>query len=212
MNIVKRSVVLLNTAPSYENVLFTFREAARNCYSSANETNNNVELSEKLARNLIKLGHHASLEFNSIPVKIVGDRGLLAQITRHRCASFMVESTRYNNYSKQGINVIVPANITNENYAIWRAACMYAETSYYEMIHNGNQPEVARSVLPQSLAVNIVCAANIREWRHIFELRCDSHAQEDIREVMLSLLGIMYEKYPVFFEDLANKYLVEVEK
>ena len=134
----------------------------------------------------------------------------MGQLTRHRMCSFAVESARFNNYTKDkfnGIKVIPPVDMTNEGYAFWRAHCLLAEGAYVELIEKGCKPETARSVLPMCLATSIMCSANIREWRHIFRLRCDPHAQIDIRTVMLELLGKMYEKYPVFFEDLAEKFL-----
>jgi hypothetical protein len=120
----------------------------------------------------------------------------------HNC----IESGRYNNY-KDGIKVIPPVDMTNEGYAFWRAQCLMSEGAYVELIEHGCKPETARSVLPMCLATSIVCSANIREWRNVFSLRCDKHAQIDIRTTMLELLGMMYEKYPVFFEDLAEKFL-----
>ena len=189
----------------------TFNKAARNCYQSETPDNDNVESAEKLARGLIKSGHHATLEMNQIPVHFVADRSFLGQLSRHRLLSMCVESARYNNYTKDkfnGIKVIPPVDMTNEGYAFWRAHCLLAEGAYTELIENGCKPETARSVLPMCLATSIVCSANIREWRHIFELRCDSHSQIDIRTIMLELLGMMYEKYTVFFEDLAEKFLL----
>lgn len=188
----------------------TFNKAARNCYQSETPDNANMESAEKLARGLIKSGHHATLEMNQIPVHIVADRSFLGQLSRHRLMSLCVESARYNNYTKDkfnGIKVIPPVDMTNEGYAFWRAHCLMAEGAYTELIENGCKPETARSVLPMCLATSIVCSANVREWRHVFELRCDSHSQIDIRTTMLELLGKMYEKYPVFFEDLAEKFL-----
>lgn len=210
MEIIQSSVDILDTAPSYEDVLMTFNKAARNCYQSETSDNANMESAEKLARGLIKSGHFATLEMNQIPVHFVADRSFLGQLSRHRLLSMCVESARYNNYTKDkfnGIKVIPPVDMTNEGYAFWRAHCLLAEGAYAELIENGCKPETARSVLPMCLATSIVCSANIREWRHIFELRCDSHSQIDIRTTMLELLGKMYEKYPVFFEDLAEKFL-----
>ena len=206
MEILQNSVEILDTAPSYEDVLMTFNKAARNCYQSETPDNANMESAEKLARGLIKSGHLATMEMNSIPVHFVADRSFMGQLTRHRMMSFCIESGRYNNY-KDGIKVIPPVDMTNEGYAFWRAQCLMSEGAYAELIEHGCKPETARSVLPMCLATSIVCSANIREWRHVFELRCDSHSQIDIRTTMLELLGKMYEKYPVFFEDLAEKFL-----
>lgn len=207
MEIVQNSVEILDTAPSYEDVLMTFNKVARNCYQSETADNSNMESAEKLARGLIKSGHHSTLEMNQIPVHFVADRSFMGQLTRHRLCSFAIESARYNNYTKDkfnGIKVIPPVDMTNEGYAFWRAHCLLAEGAYVELIENGCKPETARSVLPMCLATSIMCSANIREWRHIFELRISKHSQPDIRNIMTDLLKMMYEKYPVFFEDMYN--------
>lgn len=204
--LTKAEAHILNTAPSYEQVLFTFRTAARNCYQSATDSNNNYEDTERLVKALIKSGHTSTLEFNFIPAQIIGDRNLMGQLTRHRLLSFCIESARYNNY-KDGIKIIVPADMTETGYETWRASCIVAESAYLDLLDKGCKPETARSVLPSCLATSIVCGGNIREWRHVFELRISRHAQVDIRNVMKSLLEDFYRNYPPFFEDLAERFL-----
>lgn len=204
--LTKAEAHILNTAPSYEQVLFTFRTAARNCYQSATDSNNNYEDTERLVKALIKSGHTSTLEFNFIPAQIIGDRNLMGQLTRHRLLSFCIESARYNNY-KDGIKVIVPADMTEAGYETWRASCIVAESAYLDLLDKGCKPETARSVLPSCLATSIVCGGNIREWRHVFELRISKHAQVDIREVMKELLTKFYMNYPVFFADQYNKMI-----
>ena len=204
--LTKAEAHILNTAPSYEQVLFTFRTAARNCYQSATDSNNNYEDTERLVKALIKSGHTSTLEFNFIPAQIIGDRNLMGQLTRHRFLSYCIESARYNNY-KDGIKIIVPADMTEAGYETWRASCIVAESAYLDLLDKGCKPETARSVLPSCLATSIVCGGNIREWRHVFELRISQHAQVDIRNVMKSLLEDFYRNYPPFFEDLAERFL-----
>lgn len=204
--LTKAEAHILNTAPSYEQVLFTFRTAARNCYQSATDSNNNYEDTERLVKALIKSGHTSTLEFNFIPARIIGDRNLMGQLTRHRLLSFCIESARYNNY-KDGIKVITPADMTEAGYETWRASCIVAESAYLDLLDKGCKPETARSVLPSCLATSIVCGGNIREWRHVFELRISRHAQVDIRNVMKSLLEDFYRNYPVFFADQYNKMI-----
>ena len=130
----------------------------------------------------------------------------IGQLTRHRLLSFCIESARYNNY-KDGIKVITPADMTEAGYETWRASCIVAESAYLDLLDKGCKPETARSVLPSCLATSIVCGGNIREWRHVFELRISRHAQVDIRNVMKSLLEDFYRNYPPFFEDLAERFL-----
>ena len=204
--LTKAEAHILNTAPSYEQVLFTFRTAARNCYQSATDSNNNYEDTERLVKALIKSKHTSTLEFNFIPVQIIGDRNLMGQLTRHRFLSHCIESARYNNY-KNGIKIIVPADMTEAGYETWRASCIVAESAYLDLLDKGCKPETARSVLPSCLATSIVCGGNIREWRHVFKLRISKHSQVDIREVMKELLTKFYANYPVFFADQYNKMI-----
>ena len=205
--LTKAEAHILNTAPSYEQVLFTFRTAARNCYQSATDSNNNYEDTERLVKALIKSGHTSTLEFIFIPAQIIGDRTLMGQLTRHRLLSFCIESARYNNYKEDGIKVITPADMTKAGWETWWASCIVAESAYLDLLDKGCKPETARSVLPSCLATSIVCGGNIREWRHVFELRCEKHTQVDIRNVMKSLLEDFHRNYPPFFEDLAERFL-----
>jgi thymidylate synthase (FAD) len=54
---------------------------------------------------LIGLGHESVLEHESISVLMGTSRAMLAEITRHRLASYSVESTRYVKYSA-GLHVV----------------------------------------------------------------------------------------------------------
>ena len=205
MRIVERSVELINPM-SYETMLSTVEQAGRNCYQSYNKIADGS--AEKLVKQFINVNHGTPLEFANIAVKIVGDRSLMGQITRHRLASFCIESARYNNYTKdkygREISVIVPHDIEENSieYHVWEDVCLTAEDGYFRLINHGVKPETARSVLPMCLATSICMSANIREWRHILKLRLDSHAQSDIREVAGKILDLFVEYYPAFFEDL----------
>ena len=210
MKIVKSSVELVNPI-DYKTMLNTVELAIRNCYNSFDKMNDNS--AEGIIRGCISRSHLSPLEFEDITVKIVCDRATLAQLTRHRLTSVCVQSQRYVNWAKRGEDIpfIVPANMDNANYESWRALCLMAETTYFGMVEKGLKAEVARSILPNCTATEIYMKANIREWRHIFELRCDSHAQKDIRELMLDLLNQVYSKYPVFFEDIVERFGIKNE-
>ena len=205
MRIVERSVELINPMP-YDIMLSTVEQAGRNCYQSYNKIADGS--AEKLIKQFIKVNHGSPLEFADIVVRIVGDRSLMGQITRHRLSSFAIESARYNNYTKdkygKEIAVIVPHDIEMDSpeFHIWEDTCIKTEDSYCRLIQRGVKPETARSVLPMSLATSIFMKANVREWRHVLSQRLDSHAQSDIRDVAGKILDLFIEHYPVFFEDL----------
>jgi thymidylate synthase (FAD) len=95
-------------------------------------------------------------------------------------------------------------------FSAWKKACMEAEKQYFEMLSWGATPQEARAVLPNSLKTEIVVTANMREFRHILNLRCSPKAHPDIRLVMLILLKELNDKLPEIFGDIAEKYLKEI--
>ena len=131
-----------------------------------------------------------------ITAKFICDRGVSHEIVRHRTMSFAQESTRYCNYSKskfgQELTFIEPAwefpssDIINIKER-FEAILGEAEANYMELITLGFKPQEARAVLPNALKTEIVVTAFIDDWKHFFELRCDSAAHPDIRKLALDL-------------------------
>ena len=103
MKVIKASYEIMNK----ENIdglelLKTIERVGRTCYKSEDKITD--ESAVKFVTNLIKRGHEAMIEHNIISVRFICDRGILAEFTRHRKFSFMAESSRYNNYSKNKFN------------------------------------------------------------------------------------------------------------
>lgn len=212
MLIVQPSVQLLN--PITRKDLYTQIElAGRVCYKSEDKITD--DSAEGFIRRVLNRGHEAVIEHASISLKVVCDRGVTHEIVRHRIASYCQESTRYCNYSQdkfgQQISVIEPLYLDKSSraYKIWRCACENAENAYFDMLFSGCSPQEARAVLPNSLKTEIVVTMNPREWRHFFKLRCAPAAHPQMRQVALMALATMYAMYPVLFEDIAEKYLIE---
>ena len=145
---------------------------------------------------IVKSGHHSVLEHEIVSVKLVCDRGVSHELVRHRLAAYSQESTRYCDYRKHdddnepGISVIRPFFYPkdSDNYALWYAAMKDADRAYMSLRHNGSSPQEARSVLPNSLKTEVVSTMNLREWRHVFEVRCSKAAHPQMRQMMLPLL------------------------
>lgn len=174
------------------------------------------------ARPLIKMllakGHEAMLEFGgNITVKFTTDRGVSHELVRHRIASFAQESTRFCNYSKgDHITFIIPnwMDIKEDTYehltmidiqdswGIWFMAMQYAQEEYNELISKGWSPQQARSILPNSLKTEINVSANLREWRHIFKLRCSAGAHPQMIDLMNPLKKRFQSLIPILFDDL----------
>ena len=190
--------------------------AARTCYKSEDKITQGT--TQKFLKTLLKRGHKSVIEHISISVRLVCDRGVSHEIVRHRLCSFSQESTRYANYSKEKfgkqITVIRPFfwNKDLEKYKEWEKAMLYCEKIYINLIEKGAMAQEARSVLPNSLKTDIIITANIREWMHIFNLRCSSASHPQMRQIMLPLLKEFHLKTPVFFDELYEKYKDAIKK
>lgn len=210
MKVIKPYYEIVNM-PKGSDVLRRIEEAGRTCYKSEGKITD--ASAEEFVRKILELGHLSVIEHESASVRIICDRGVSHEIVRHRLASYSQESTRYANYSKNRfgneITVIHPCFWEEESreYKMWFEAMLHAEKVYIELIENGASPQEARSVLPNSLKTEIVVSCNLREWRHIFALRCSKAAHPQMREVMLPLLKDFSSSIPVIFDDLRIKFV-----
>ena len=203
-------------------ILKHIEKIARTCYKSEDLIND--ESAEKMIKKLIKLNHLAMIEHASVWVLFTCDRGVTHEIVRHRVASYAQESTRYVNYSKDkfgneigyidiagGIALDtkmkdLPVETIDAIISEWNQACIDAEKHYMKMLELGATPQIARSVLNNSTKSDINVTMNLREWRHFFELRCDSPAHPQMRELVIPLLKEMSEVIPIVFDDLVEKF------
>jgi thymidylate synthase (FAD) len=190
--------------PTYPEALRIIESAARTCYKSEDKIGPGS--AEKLIRHCIKRGHESVLEHVGFALKIVCDRGVMDELTRHRIGvAFSVESTRYVRYDGD-MAFVEPwwwdDRDEFDRASVWRQF-ESAEDTYDDMLEHDFPPQAARAVLPLALATTITMTANIREWRHIFKLRCDKAAHPDMVRVMTMARDIARGYLPVFFEDLA---------
>jgi thymidylate synthase (FAD) len=195
---------------SGESQIGMIEKVARICYQSVDKVGPGSD--EKLVKFLLEREHMAMIEFGYALARIIADRGLTHELVRHRLASFAQESTRYVDYSKEkygGLLVIRQPGIDGNEDAekIWETAMKSAEFAYFALRRLGVKAQSARSVLPIGIKSEIAVGANLREWRHIFKLRCATSAHPIIRGVMKTILERFYEKMPALYEDQAKEFL-----
>ena len=209
MKIIKPSfeIIYMDNADSIQKRI---ELAGRLCYKS--ESNITEDSFSPFIQKIIKSGHHSVIEHASASVKFICDRGISHEIVRHRMASYSQESTRYANYSNDRfgneITVIKPCfwEEGSDQYSEWFNTMLVSEKSYISLIKSGATAQQARSVLPNSLKTEIIVTCNLREWRHILDLRCAKAAHPQIREIMLPLLIEMHRRIPSIFLDIFEKY------
>lgn len=173
---------------------------------NCNNTNCSVHSSNKFTKMLKDKGHHAMLEFGDISVRFVTNRGVLAELSRHRLLSLAVESTRYvrldNNM--EFIRPVWWEKSIEYQKTNWEQAVEMTEHYYLNLLNAGWKPEQAREILPNSLKTEIICKANYREWLHILKLRTSKKAHPQIRALILPLLAELQQKIPVIFDDIGK--------
>lgn len=211
MRIIDPSFEIMHMAESGD-LLRLLELAGRVCYKSEDRITEG-SAADFIGR-IVRSGHESVVEHAGATVRFVCDRGVTHELVRHRLASYSQESTRYANYAKdkfgREITVIRPHFWAEDDarYELWKQAMLAAEKAYLDLVDAGATAQEARSVLPNSLKTEIVMTANMREWRHVLKLRCDTPAHPQIRQVMLPLLAEFNRRLPALFDDLAARFNV----
>ena len=159
-----------------------------------------------------------------ISVRWTCDRGVSHEFVRHRVFSFAQESTRYCNYSKDKfgneLTFIIPTwlSIPEGNYTYCDGDWVdvnkqviqlsedevnihsflntldCSEYQYTMLMNAGWKPQQARQILPNALKTELVMTGFESDWKHFFELRCDTAAHPDARKLALELYSKLYNK------------------
>ena len=219
-------VKLVQYTPDCEKLIAS---GAKLCYSNAGidaiSENLDREGTEKFLNMLLSMGHESPVEHATFTFAVEGvSRSLLAQLTRHRIASYTVKSQRY---VKEGqFEYVTPPEIENDPEAkrIYIETMEMEQKAYNELtdilskkhyntfISEGYDEkkaesmaekkaiEDARYVLPNSCATTLMMTFNARSLYNFFEHRCCERAQWEIREMANIMLKLVKEVAPVLFK------------
>lgn len=196
----KPEITLMAMTPNAEDVI---ERACRTCYLSFHRYKPPAS-TEELIKKVIRKKHHSVLEHALATFRIKGgSRVFTHELVRHRLMSPSQESQRYVEYGKtRDFDVVIPPKLKESPYCDrYVSMAIEAERLYSEMVANGIPKEDARFVLPNGTTSEIVISANLREFRHIFQVRCHPRAQWEIRGICLEMLRILKEKTPIVFWD-----------
>ena len=144
---------------------------------------------------------HESVAEHTVFSFLIDDvsRVLLAQLTRHRVASFSVQSQRY---CGADLKLVMPETIIQAGALedVLRLAA-HVNDVYARLLEKGVPAEDARYFTLQAGQTRLLMTMNIRELRHFFELRCCNRAQWEIRVMADEMLRICKKEVPELFED-----------
>ena len=186
-----------------DKIIKRIERIGRVCYKSENKIT--ADSAQAFVKKIIRSGHHSVIEHVNITVKFIIDRGISHELVRHRIGSYSQESSRYCLYDNH-VKFIIPSwldlkpgiynnkeimEIKDNATRDWAYSIYKNEEYYHKLIKEYKwKPGYARSVLPNALKTEIVATFNLREWRHVLNVRCGKGAHDQIREVMIPVLNI----------------------
>ena len=203
--------------------------AAKLCYAAADIDTVYEGLTEEKTASFLEMlnsiGHESPIEHASFTFGIQGvSRSLLAQITRHRIASYSVQSQRY--VKENAFEFVLPPEIEaipEAKEEFLRA--MEEDQKHYErltaLLKEKHQAaflaagetekaaarkaekkaiEDARFVLPNACATKMICTMNARSLLNFFTHRCCNRAQWEIRALAVEMLKEVKAVAPHIFE------------
>ncbi|MBE6777223.1 MAG: FAD-dependent thymidylate synthase [Ruminococcaceae bacterium] len=208
----------------------TVASAAKLCYSSSTISGLRENLSDESAAKFVEMlseiGHESPIEHASFTFGIEGvSRALLAQITRHRMASFSVKSQRY--VREGAFEYVTPPEIESvpEAKKVYdeimaedqkRYDCLAAilkekhiktflsegkDQKEAEKLAEKKAIEDARFVLPNACETQMIMTMNARSLLNFFKHRCCNRAQWEIKDVADQMLALVLQVAPELFKN-----------
>lgn len=221
------NVYLLTYTPNPEH---SIAAAAKLCYSAStiSDLRNNLtdEKAAQFVEMLSEIGHESPIEHASFTFGIEGvSRALLAQITRHRMASFSVKSQRY--VREGAFEYVTPPEIENipEAKKIYDEIMAEDQKRYDALAEILKQQHIktflaegkdektanrlaekkaiedARFVLPNACETQMVLTMNARSLMNFFRHRCCNRAQWEIKDVADQMLALVLKVAPNLFKN-----------
>lgn len=227
-------VRLLTYTPEPEK---TIASAAKLCYASSDIDSLLNGLTEEKTNSFIDMltdiGHASPIEHASFTFGIEGvSRALLAQITRHRIASFSVQSQRYVEENK--FEFVTPPEIekvpeAKEEFlnqmqsaidSYNKLADILKEIHFKQFLSDGLDEKVAKSkaqkkaiedarfVLPNACDTKMIMTINARSLMNFFNLRCCNRAQWEIKALADEMLKLVCKVAPTLFKNAGPSCLI----
>ena len=159
----------------------------RDCYIT---TNYRVIIENNITHMMVYTSEPTEFHEKRYTIKFTTDRGVSHELVRHRKFSFVQESQRYCNYSKDKfggeITFIKPSFITVDELPshigrnvspevfkafILKVAFDSSESDYFDLIKEGCTPQEARAILPNAIKTEVIMTGFASDWRFFFDLR-----------------------------------------
>ena len=185
----------------------------------SNPKNQNNDDYSKLLSYCIKHEHWSVFEQSFMTLQIETNRGIAAQILRHRSFTFQEFSQRYADSAQLG-NIPLPElrrqDFKNRQNSIpdlpnelkkrfnTKIAAHFKDASdlYEELLAEGIAKECARFVLPLATRTRIYMSGSCRSWIHYINLRSAHGTQEEHKNIAQNCKSIFKKSFPIVSKSL----------
>ena len=201
-------VFLINASPDAEkNIAYCARVSNPN-----NQDNSSIA---GLLNYCIKHKHWSIFEMAFMTVEINTNRGIAAQVLRHRSFTFQEFSQRYADTNDLGNNIPLPDlrsqdhknrqnsidDLDEDKQAMYnmqmRELFSKSKALYDTMLAEGVAKECARFVLPLATPTRLYMSGSIRSWIHYIDLRSANGTQKEHQDIALSCKDIFCNQFPI---------------
>ena len=208
-------VKLLTSAQTLHDMENNAALAVLTCHAN---TDKEFVPSEVLTR-IIKAGHESILEHINLTYSVKGlSRACLQELARHRHISLSVESTRHTLRKnvlanmEEELEIYAPMNITYENLCILGNKVIPTLGEFLvELIRDmvGRYPSMPNDelkyYLPEFWPTNLILTSNIRELRHILNLRTAPEALKEFRDLARSMFDVVPDEFKYLLKDCVRE-------
>lgn len=229
--------VWIEQSPAHLDLLVV--RAARTSYAAAWRAGKDEESDDKLLNSLMRRGHTGPFEHMSVTFEVVAPIFVLRQWHRHRTQSYSEQSARYVEMEdmfyvpnptlvgRQRTDDKQARDLAAEDEVLYQRQqdCALVKThgdmcfvTYRHLINSGWPRELARTVLPVATYSKMFATANLLNWMRFLGLRCDEHAQYEIRVYADAIKDLLKLAAPVtmaafdkYWPGNAAPYIEELE-
>ena len=173
-------------------------------------------VSADVLKRIIKAGHESILEHINLTYSIKGiSRALLQEVARHRHISLSVESTRHT--VRKRLDELDAWNPPLVDESVWfdipyktlDGIKGYFITDYLDFLKSeefrGHPNDALKYLIPEFWPVNLVLTSNVRELRHILNLRTAPAALKEFRDLARAMYEAVPEQYKYLLKDCVHE-------
>ena len=210
------TVKLISVTPDAEKTMAYVARVS----NPANQDNENYA---KLLAYCIKHNHWSVFEQSFMTLEIETNRGIAAQILRHRSFTYQEFSQRYADSSLLGEEIPVPElrrqdtknrqnsinDLSEELKAdLWLKINDHFKAGmelYKELLNAEVAKECARFVLPLATPTRIYMSGSCRSWITYIALREKSGTQKEHMDIAKACKAVFAEQFPICYEALGGE-------